>query len=106
MARGYTVCWKHDANGNPIGRSNQNSSLTTCLNGIEFPKGEMTELAANIIAESLYAQCDVNGNECLLLDAFMDHRKNGSALSVEDKKIVVKGQETLRKSMAGWDIFC
>ena len=53
--------------------------------------GEITELAVNIIAESMNAQCDVNGNEYLLSEALTNQRKNGSALSVEDKKIVVKG---------------
>ena len=51
----------------------------------------MTELATNVIAESMYAQCDVNGNEYLLLEAFIDHQKNHSALSVEDQKVVIKG---------------
>ena len=51
----------------------------------------MTELVANIIAESMYAQCNVDGNEYLLLEAFINHRKNGSALSVEDQKVIIKG---------------
>ena len=82
MARGQVVCQKHDADGNPIGRSNQNPILDTCLYDVDFPVGEMTELAANIIAESIYTQCDVEGNEYFLLEAFVDHRKNGSALNV------------------------
>ena len=49
----------------------------------------------------MHAQCDVDKNEYLLLDVFIDHRKDGSALSVEDQKIVVKGQEAPRKSTAG-----
>ena len=53
MARGQVICQKHDANGNPIGRSNQNPILDTHLYEVEFPGGEMTELAANIIAESM-----------------------------------------------------
>ena len=64
----------------------------------------MTELAANMIAESMYAHCDVDGNEYLSLEAFIDHRKNGSALSAEDQKVVIKGQEALRNSTACWDI--
>ena len=68
--------------------------------------GGITELAANIIAESVYAQCDVDGNEYLLLEALVSHRKNDSALTVEVQKIVVRGQEILRKSKAGWDICC
>ena len=97
MARGQVVCQKHDADGNQIGRSNQNTILDTCCYEVEFPGGE--ELATNIIAESMNAQCDVNGNEYLLLEAFIDHRKNGSSLSVEDQKVVIKRQETLRKRL-------
>ena len=51
----------------------------------------MTELVTNIIAESMYAQCDVDGNEYQLLEAFIDHWKNGSALSVDVQKVVIKG---------------
>ena len=80
--------------------------MDTHLSEVEFPKGEMIELVANIIAESTYAQCDVDGYEYLLLEAFIDHKRNGSALSVEDQKVVVKGRETQRKSTADWDICC
>ena len=56
MARGQVVHQKHDANGNLIGRSNQYSIfLETCLNKVEFSEEEMTELAANINAESIHA---------------------------------------------------
>ena len=64
----------------------------------------MIELVANIITVLMYAQCDIDQNEYLLLEAFANHRKNGSALSMEDQKVVIKGWETLRKSKAGWDI--
>ena len=36
------------------------------------------------------------GNEYLLLEALVDHRKNASALCVKDQKVVMKEQETLR----------
>ena len=63
MTQGWVVCQKHDANGNPIGRSKKNPILDTCLYEVEFPRVEMTQLAVNIIAESMYAQCNVDGNE-------------------------------------------
>ena len=81
-ATGQVVCRKHYADGNPIGTSNQNPILDTHLYEVEFPGGEMTKLAMNIIAESMYAQCDLNGNDYLLLKAFVHCRKNASALSV------------------------
>ena len=62
---------------------------------MEFSTGDITELAY-IIAESIYAQCDVDRNKYLLLEALINHRKNVSALSVQ-----VKEQETLGKSTAG-----
>ena len=91
ITRAQVVCWNHDTNGNPIGRSNKNPTLDTHLYEVEFPGGEMTELAANIIAESIYVQCD----------AFKNYRKKGSAFSVEDQMVVINGQETLKKSTAG-----
>ena len=97
MARDQVVHQKQDAENNPIGRSNQSPIFDTCLYTVEFFEGEIKKLAANIIAESMYAQCDVNGNKYLLLEAFADHRKNGSPLNVENQRKVVKGQETLRK---------
>ena len=91
MARGRVVCQKHNANGIPIGRSYQSPILDTCIYEVEFPGREMTELAANVIAESMYTQCDVDRNEYLLLEAFIDKKNYGLALSVEDQKIVIKG---------------
>ena len=54
----------------------------------------------------MYAQCDRNGNKYFLWEVIIDHRKNDSALSAEDQKVVVEGQETIIKLIAGWDICC
>ena len=34
------------------------------------------ELTTNIIAQSMYAQCDADGNKYLLLDALVDYHKD------------------------------
>ena len=73
---------------------------------MEFPRGKISDFAPNVIAESMYAQCDVDINEYISLEAYVDHRKNGSSLSVEEQKIVINGGETLKKSKATWDICC
>ena len=91
MTRGQVVHQKHDIHGNQIGRLNQNPLLDTFLSEMEFSGREISKLAANIVAESMYVQCNVNGNKYLLLEAFVDHRINNSALSVEDQKVVIKG---------------
>ena len=51
--RGQVVCWKCNTNNNPIGRSNQNPILDRRLYEVEFSGEEITELAANVIAESM-----------------------------------------------------
>ena len=53
----------------------------------------------------MYAQCNVDWNKYHLLDIFINHKKNTSALSVEDQQIIVKGQDTLRKPKDDWDIY-
>ena len=40
-----------------------------------------------------------------LLDANINHSKNGSALSANDQKMIVKGKESHRESTAGGDIY-
>ncbi len=45
-----------------------------------FDGGDVTELTANLIAESMYAQCDPNGNQYVLLDSLQDYRRLDTAL--------------------------
>ena len=42
-----------------------------------FPGREIMELTTNVIAESMYIQCDVDGNEYLVLNLLIDYWKNG-----------------------------
>ena len=95
ITRCQVVCQKHDSDGNLISGSDQNPKLDKSLFEIEFAAGEMTELGANIIAESIHAQCDVDGNVYLSLDAFVNHNESGSALTVKDKKLVIRDKKTL-----------
>jgi hypothetical protein len=45
---------------------------------VRFPNRRTEELAVNVIAETIYAQCDADGNQYVLLDAIMDYHKNPS----------------------------
>ena len=67
MAHGQVSCQKQDADSDPVGRFNQIPTLVRYLCEEEIPSGEITELAANIMKEQLYNQCDFNGNNYLLL---------------------------------------
>ena len=79
------VCQKQDAHGNPFGSSNWNPIVDAHLYEVEFLEREITEF---IIAELIYALCDIDGNGYILLEALIHHRKTDSSLSEEDQKIV------------------
>ena len=54
---------KRNARGNPIGRAHTNPILDTREYTVEFDDQDVTELTANQIAVSMYAQCDPEGNQ-------------------------------------------
>ena len=42
-----------------------NPSKDTLTYDVKFPDGEVAELTANVIGESMYALCDAEGNKYL-----------------------------------------
>ena len=46
-------------------KAHVNLTLDTILYQVEFSEGEVTELNANAIAESMYAFCDADGDDYL-----------------------------------------
>ena len=54
--------------GDPIGRANENTILDRREYVVEFKDGTEAELYANTIAQSMYAQCDPDGNMYFLFD--------------------------------------
>ncbi len=91
--------------GDVMGTKNDNPILDTRVYEVEFPDGEVSELAANVIAENLYAQCDAEGNTVLLLDAIVDHKVNEKvAISRENGFTVLNGRRHQKKSTAGWKL--
>jgi hypothetical protein len=106
MQRGRVVKRKRDDDGNIVGTANANPILDTRVYKVMFHDGKVTELAANTIATSMYAQCDVDGNEYLLLEAFVDHQKSDTALTLEQQKFNHNGRPYIRKSTASWKLCC
>ena len=73
-----------DKNGLPIGTANDNPILDTRIYEVEFPDGHEASLAANIIAENLYAQVDIEGNRHVLFQEIVGHRTNGTEIKQLD----------------------
>ena len=74
LTKGRVTARKRDTAGNPVGLADPNLILDTRSYIVNFADGDQAELSANLIAESLYSQCDPAGNQYVLLDGFIDHR--------------------------------
>ena len=104
MSRGRVTGHKRDIDGNNTRQASGNPILDTREYTVQFEYREVTELTANIISESMYAQCEPDGNQYILLYDIINFRKTNSALSIEDQNIVVKGRASLRRSTVGWQV--
>jgi hypothetical protein len=62
-------------------------------------------LAANAIAENLFAQVDEEGNRHVLFDEIIDHRTNGKEIKQQDAFVTMSnGTKRRRESTLGWEI--
>ena len=72
---------------------------------VEFEDGQEAALTANVIAQSMYAQCDPDGNILQLLDSIADFRRSTTALTYEDQKVrKANGGTFMRRSTRGWQL--
>ena len=94
---------KRDNNGNPVlGVANSNPLLDTREYEVEFLDGSIDVLSSNTIAEALYSQVDQEGNSFALLAGFVDHRKDKTAVNLDDSR--VPGTNKLRRTTKGWQL--
>ena len=104
MAVGLVVAQSCNAHGNMMDRAHP--ILNTRTYQVEFAGDEVTELNVNIIAESMYTQCDADKDEYLLLDALVDYCKDNMVISLSDQQTSIQGRPVTCKTTAGWQICC
>ena len=93
-----------DFEGQPIGKADKNPILDTRVHNVEFSYGKIAELGANIIAECMYAQCDIEGNQYRLMDHIVEHRKDGQAVPKDNQEVTLKGKTCKQKTTRGWQL--
>ena len=95
-----------DNNDNSIGRANDNPILDT--RGyvfVEFEDREKAELSANTISQSMYAQCDPDGNQYVMFDSIVDFRSSTTALCYADQKVFKADDRSfMLRNTAGWHL--
>jgi hypothetical protein len=107
LMKGRVTSRKRDKDGNPVGLANANPILDTREYTFTFDDGDETMLNANLIAEAMYAQCEPNRNQYVLLDSIIDHRQLDAAMRPSDQKVVQPdGRTHLKRSTIGWQVCC
>ena len=72
---------------------------------VQFPDGTTDEVEANVIAESMVAECDPEGRQYQILSEISDHRKDKNALNVADGSYMTRaGNPIPKKTTMGWHI--
>ena len=64
----------------------------------------MSTYSTNVISESMYVQCDEEGQQYLLFGSILAHKTDGYALSVANQDWVVRGQSSKRKTTKVWHL--
>jgi len=77
---GTVTARKRDVHGYPVGISNKNPILDTCIYEVTFPDGHSAEYSANTIAECLYSQIDSEGQQYVLMDEILDWMQTDNAI--------------------------
>ena len=72
---------------------------------MDFTNGEVLDLTANVIAERIYAHCDKDVNDMLLIDYFVDYRKGEKSLLLQYQKLTVNGKPCMKRSTVDWEIY-
>ena len=105
--KGRVTSRKRDKDGNPVGLANTNPILDTREYTVTFNDGDETALNAHLIAEAMYAQCNPDGTQYVLLDSIIDHKRLDSAIRPLDQKVVrPNGRTYLRRSTVGLQLCC
>jgi hypothetical protein len=78
--------------------------LDTITYEIEFPDGHSDEYTANVIAENMYAQCDIEGRQYNLMEGIIDHKTDGHAVAPDDMYIKHGRNKKVRKTTKGWHL--
>jgi len=96
---------QRDKDGLPIGTAHDNPIMDSRVYEVEFPDGHKAALAANAIAENLFAQVDGEGNRHVLFDKIVANRTNGKELKEQDAFVhTSRGTKRRKESTIGWEI--
>jgi hypothetical protein len=95
-----------DKDGLPIGKAHDNPILDARVCEVEYQDGHKAALAANAIAENMFAQVDDEANRHVLFDEIVDHQTDGSEVKQQDAFVTTSTGNKRQKetTIKGWEI--
>jgi hypothetical protein len=75
--------------------------LDTRTYEIEFPDGRSDEYTADVIAENIYAQCDIEGRQYNLMEVIIDHKTDEYDVEPADAYIKHGINKKVRRTTKG-----
>jgi hypothetical protein len=97
-------CSLEELDGTVRGRANANPMLDTRAYEIEFPDGRIDEYTANVIAENMYSQCDIEGRQYSLMEGIIYHITDGHAVAPAEMYIKHRSNNKVTKTTKGWHL--
>jgi hypothetical protein len=76
--------------------------LDTRTYEIEFPESCSDEYIKNVIAENMYAQCDIEGRQYNLMEGIVDHKTDGHAFEPVGMYTKHGSNKKVMKTNKGW----
>ena len=86
MAMGRVTKHAGDLDSNTLGTANDNPIIDTRQCIFEFADGDEAEIATNVIATNMYAKCDPDGNQYVLLDSIIDFCRSTTSICHANQK--------------------
>ena len=72
---------------------------------LEYDDGNHNHYFTNFIDENLYSQTDSEGKKILILEEIYNHQSDGTAISVDDGFIIIRGgNKNHKKITCGWEL--
>jgi hypothetical protein len=92
--------------GAVAGTYDENPILNTMIYDVEFPNGDIKEHAANIIAENMLTQIDLDGYSLTMMKGIIDYKRDDAVAVMKSVMYAVtrKGQKKLRKTTVSWKL--
>ena len=93
------------ADGTPVRQGHSNPLLDTREYECVTDDGEVERYMVNVIVENLFAQCDTEGHQFMVLDEIVNHKKDNSVIPIsEGFTVSCNGNQISKKTTRGWKL--